>query len=93
MPRLLDLRDILRVPAIYSLLQRLAIGKGKIIFAEEYVRAREDDRILDVGCGPGNLLAVPGLIRDIAAVQGHQSPAGLEHQPGNLEKSHSFIVV
>jgi SAM-dependent methyltransferase len=44
-------------PAIYSNVTRLLRGKKKIrTFIDIYVRPKDHDRVLDIGCGPGDIL-------------------------------------
>lgn len=53
----LDIRKILRIPQIYSLLQSLVRNEGHIIsYINEYIKAKNGDRILDIGCGPADIL-------------------------------------
>ena len=52
------IRSVLSVPAVYELLQR-ALGSPRV--RDEYVRGHvrpaAGDRVLDIGCGPGDILA------------------------------------
>lgn len=52
-------RSILSNPAVYRLLGQIIRKKsgGRIAFLREYVRAKAGDRILDIGCGPGDVVA------------------------------------
>jgi SAM-dependent methyltransferase len=54
--RRLDLRRFLAIPAVYSWFSAMVYPRQRVVFANEYVRARLGDRILDVGCGPADLL-------------------------------------
>lgn len=52
-----DPRRVLAIPKMYSLFRAMVTGtKEHVIFAREYVRAKEGDRVLDIGCGPADLL-------------------------------------
>jgi len=53
------LRDVLAKPWVYSLFARL-IGatSGRKIYIERHIRPRPGDRILDIGCGPADILEV-----------------------------------
>ena len=55
-PRM-DPRRILARPGAYRFLAALLRPRQAPIFAQDYVRARPRDRVLDIGCGPGDLLA------------------------------------
>jgi SAM-dependent methyltransferase len=52
-----DLRSILAVPAVYRLFGRVIGGGARARFVRDHLRPRPGDRILDLGCGPGDLLA------------------------------------
>jgi SAM-dependent methyltransferase len=52
----LDLRTILAAPAAYRLFTRLIAGNCRAVYALEYIRPTAGDRILDIGCGPGDIL-------------------------------------
>jgi SAM-dependent methyltransferase len=56
-PGLLDLLSLLAIPAVYRLTARLIAGDFHRTYVREYVRPRPGDRILDIGCGPGDILA------------------------------------
>jgi SAM-dependent methyltransferase len=52
-----DLRSMLSHPVLYSLYQNLARGRRFYsVFVHDYVRATPDKRILDIGCGPADIL-------------------------------------
>lgn len=53
----MDLRQILSFPQVYTLWQKL-IGDYKLrkIYCRDFVKAKEGDRILDIGCGPANMV-------------------------------------
>jgi SAM-dependent methyltransferase len=55
--RRLDPSRVLALPAFYRLMG-IAVGRTRQwrIFARDYVRARPGDRVLDVGCGPADLV-------------------------------------
>ncbi len=52
------IRSLLSIPAVYVLMQR-AIGSPNVRqeFITEHVRPAAGDRVLDIGCGPADLLA------------------------------------
>lgn len=49
--------NTLALPRVYSAFQeRLAIPQSRAQIADLYVRARQGDTVLDLGCGPGDML-------------------------------------
>lgn len=53
-----DLRTTLRVPLVYRAFQNLVVAPRKrSLFVDEYVRPLSGHRILDIGCGPADILA------------------------------------
>ncbi len=53
------LRSVLSVPAIYELAQ-VSVGarRSRRRLADRHIRARPGHRVLDIGCGPGDLIEV-----------------------------------
>jgi len=53
----MDIKNILTIPQIYTLWQKV-IGDYKLrkIYCRDYVKAKGGDRILDIGCGPANMV-------------------------------------
>jgi SAM-dependent methyltransferase len=59
------LHRLLELPAVYRLLQHVAgATRSRRVFVADFIRGRAGDRVLDVGCGPADLLAFlpPGVI-------------------------------
>jgi SAM-dependent methyltransferase len=49
---------LLKNPRIYELVQRaMGADEGRRNFAQRYVKAKPGDRVLDIGCGPADILA------------------------------------
>ena len=46
----------LGLPVVYRAWVRLVGGKDRGTFAREHIRAREGQRVLDIGCGPADVL-------------------------------------
>jgi SAM-dependent methyltransferase len=53
---LLDLRGLLRHPAVYNLSQRVAGAQQAHVDSIRALEIGPDDRVLDVGCGPAHYL-------------------------------------
>lgn len=53
----MGIKKILSIPQFYTLWQKL-IGDYKLrkIYCRDYVKAKEGDRILDIGCGPASMV-------------------------------------
>ena len=53
----MHIRQILKNPAVYSLCSSL-VGdrRARTVFIKRHVQPKEGDRILDIGCGPGDIL-------------------------------------
>src|SRR5262249_38991936 len=63
--RRLDARRILALPSVYVVVWALTRARQASVFAREYVCALAGHRVLDIGSGPGDLLA--------------ELPAGIEY--------------
>jgi SAM-dependent methyltransferase len=50
------LTKVLAIPTAYRVFARLITGNGLSVHVTEHVRPRPGDRILDIGCGPGDVL-------------------------------------
>jgi SAM-dependent methyltransferase len=53
-----DIRKILSIPALYSFYQNI-IGDKKLrkVYTEEFIKPQSKNKVLDFGCGPGNILS------------------------------------
>lgn len=51
-----DIRSVLAFPAAYRLFSNIIAGHARFLFVEKYVRPRDGDKILGIGCGPGYIL-------------------------------------
>lgn len=52
-----DLRSILSFPYAFRCYQGLiGAAKARVLYSEQYIKAREHDRILDIGCGTADIL-------------------------------------
>jgi len=54
--KLPDIKEILGIPFVYSLAQKLVRGKGNYLFVTRYVKPEPGNRVLDIGCGPADIL-------------------------------------
>jgi SAM-dependent methyltransferase len=73
---LYDIRKILDQPWIYSFMRYVTLpGSNRDLFAREYVRAKPGDRILDLGCGPADILI---SLHDVDYVGIDQEPRYIE---------------
>lgn len=54
---LVPVNFILSFPRVFAFVNQAMRGKKGILrYANEYVRAKDGDKVLDIGCGPGNAL-------------------------------------
>jgi SAM-dependent methyltransferase len=54
--RVPDPRSFLSIPSVYTSFQRFVRGKGEAVYVERQVRPEAGNRILDIGCGTGDIL-------------------------------------
>jgi hypothetical protein len=78
------LRGLLARPKLYVALQRL-MGTEKELrgFVETYIRPRPGDRVLDVGCGPGELRRY--IAEDVTYGASIRTPPTLKGLSGRTE--------
>lgn len=57
-PGFLDPRRLLALPGLYSTLQKaLGTTQGRRRYVTDFLRPRAGDKVLDIGCGPADILA------------------------------------
>jgi SAM-dependent methyltransferase len=64
--RPMNFQSVLIFPRVYTAFARLVGGKARRMHATEYIRAASGDRILDIGCGTGEIL--DSLPRDVSYI-------------------------
>jgi len=47
---------LLTLPSVYRLFSTIVLGDGYRIYISEYVRPVSGEKVLDIGCGPGDIL-------------------------------------
>ncbi|HEV3003271.1 MAG TPA: methyltransferase domain-containing protein, partial [Pirellulales bacterium] len=50
------LRELLRFPRVYRAFQRGVRGRSLREYVERYVKPKPGERVLDIGCGPADVL-------------------------------------
>src|ERR1700745_1432862 len=50
------LYSLLSLPSVYRLFRTIVRGDACRIYVSEYVRHAPGDKVLDIGCGPGDIL-------------------------------------
>ena len=85
------LRSILTLPWVYKALQT-AVGAGKFrrYFIDHHVRPKPGERILDIGCGPGEIL--PYLPEGVEYVGYDISPEYIDWAKGQFAARGEFIA-
>lgn len=53
----LHIPSILAVPALYSLFSSMVGSNARCLVAQRHIRPRDGDKILDIGCGPAQILS------------------------------------
>lgn len=57
-----DIRSILAISAIYKLFSIMVSGNARSLYVKQYIRPRDGDKILDIGCGSADILSyLPGV--------------------------------
>lgn len=54
---MIDLRSVLAFPRAYRAFQGLIAGDYRRTYVQQYVRPAAGQRVFDIGCGPGDVLA------------------------------------
>jgi len=52
----ISIKNILGIPEIYNLFKKLIVRDLNALFYKPYIRAKKNDVILDIGCGPAEVL-------------------------------------
>jgi SAM-dependent methyltransferase len=47
---------LLDLPSVYRLFRSIVLGDGCRVYLSEYVRPMPGEKVLDIGCGPGDIL-------------------------------------
>ena len=89
MPLNLDPRKILSHPVIYTSYQKIVGGyRARKLFVENNVNIQSGQKILDIGCGPGDILPYgtgfgpfAGDVHRVIAALDHIFPAASVHKP------------
>lgn len=82
--------SILRSPTVYEAVQQL-FGANRIRkwFADNYVKAKPGDRVLDIGCGPANILE---YLKGVDYIGWEPNPAYVETARRKYGSKGSFNV-
>ena len=70
------MRRLLGMPVLYSAFSQFAGGKARERYSREYIRATAGARVLDIGCGPADILEY--LPRDVDYTGFDTSPQYIE---------------
>ncbi len=54
---LTDILSILAFPAIYRLFSKIVGGDARSLYVREYIKPRNGDKVLDIGCGTADILS------------------------------------
>ena len=83
------MRQILAIPAVYKLFARMVgAHRERLAFVREYVRPKPGDRILDIGCGPADI--VEYLPNDVEYTGFDNNPAYIDFARGRYGERARF---
>jgi SAM-dependent methyltransferase len=84
------LRSILSLPVIYELVQSIFGGRSeRRVMVDRFIRPKPGDHILDIGCGPAQILA---LMPDVQYVGYDPSVRYIEHARKKFGSRGQFFV-
>lgn len=52
-----DIRSLLAISALYQFFARMVSGNARTFYVKHYIRPKNGDKILDIGCGSGDILS------------------------------------
>lgn len=86
----MNFKKILSIPIVYKIWQRM-VGNYKLwkVYSKYYVKAKEGDRILDIGCGPANVINY--LPKDIDYVGFDDSSTYIEDAKKRFTKKNYYF--
>ena len=83
------MRSFLNFPRIYNLFSRIIAGDTRAAYVERYIRPKEGDRILDLGCGPADILL---NLPDVAYVGIDMNSAYIAHAERRFANRGTFLL-
>lgn len=53
----MNVRSVLVIPSVYRIFTKIIGGsRARVSFVRQHVKPKENDKVLDIGCGPGSIL-------------------------------------
>ena len=83
------MRTLLNFPTIYNLFSKIIARNARAIYVNKYIRPKENDKILDIGCGTGDILL---HLPSVSYVGLDMSDAYIKHAKKRFSKRGIFLT-
>lgn len=80
----LDIQSILAFPPLYRLFSNIVGGNARSLYVEKYVRSRNGDKILDIGCGSSDILLYLPIVQYVGLDMSQAYIKSAKNRFGNI---------